>query len=315
MEEIGQRNESVAQHISESYTRIKEGDLAGAMDLLEKALALDFDNEEVVSGLKCATFWKERSGKISGISDLFEQGEYLLEQWKVFQRFVNKIGQKSEQCLHAFRQWVFSETLAIYSKLNDKSGGMEPEILVRIGRCYKAIGDYEHALEFFEKANQERKDDPEILSELGDCYALINEIRISKAFFREAFFLNPQKIDLASMESEMLKRLVEKLSVHGYSNEELKEWIPVYAVLYGVFNVKRELRPIEFGKLKQSIYALEHELRDKRESAAYLVPRLLNRYFWLIDHYVSTKEDRGKIDEVMMKIRELDASIYNQYTN
>ena len=99
----------------------------------------------------------------------------------------------------------------------------------------------------------------------------------------------------------------------GYSDEELLECIPVYGVLLNVLNVKRELRSIEYGRLKQSIYELERELREGTGDARLIKPRLINRYFWLIDHYVAVKETQGKIDEVKIKIRSVDADVYHKY--
>jgi hypothetical protein len=88
----------------------------------------------------------------------------------------------------------------------------------------------------------------------------------------------------------------------------------VYGAVFGVFNVKRELKAVEAGKLRQSIYQLENESREGGEDRATLVPRLINRYFWIIDYYIAAKEDRARIDEVLLKIRLLDQSIYKQYT-
>jgi hypothetical protein len=101
----------------------------------------------------------------------------------------------------------------------------------------------------------------------------------------------------------------------GYKSPELEEWIPVYGVLFGVFNVKRELRAIELGKLKQSIFSLENELRERSAESAVLIPRLINRYFWLIDHYLNVGEDTSRVDETLLKIKVLDPVIYERYIN
>ena len=103
----------------------------------------------------------------------------------------------------------------------------------------------------------------------------------------------------------------------GYAETVLKEWIPVYGVLLGVLNVKRELRPLEYGKLKQSIYSLEKRIQEGVKGSEYeaLVPRLLNRYFWLIDHYVNAHENREWVEEVLNKIKMIDEHIYSQYIN
>jgi tetratricopeptide (TPR) repeat protein len=179
------------------------------------------------------------------------------------------------------------------------------------------MGEYENALEYLETVGQRSKEDPAVLAELGDCYALVNETKAAKAFFREAFFIGPQKVTLTFLESGLIVKLIERLKDMGYAGRELAEWMPVYGVVFGVFNVKRELRPLEYGKLKQSIYSLEKRI-DEEHSAAeddYSVPRLLNRYFWLIDHFVISKENRERIEEIIQKIKVLDANIYDQYIN
>jgi hypothetical protein len=101
----------------------------------------------------------------------------------------------------------------------------------------------------------------------------------------------------------------------GHKSPELEEWIPVYGVLFGIFTVKRELRAIELGKLKQSIFSLENEVRERPEEAPLLIPRLINRYFWLIDHYVNAGEEKQRIDETLLKIKVLDPTVYERYIN
>ncbi|HUX36986.1 MAG TPA: hypothetical protein VMV44_03720, partial [Rectinemataceae bacterium] len=88
----------------------------------------------------------------------------------------------------------------------------------------------------------------------------------------------------------------------------------VYGNLLGIFTVKRELKAVEAGKLRQSIYQLENELRENVEDRALVVPRLINRYFWLIDHCIAAREERAKIDEILLKLRLLDPQIHKQYT-
>ena len=84
--------------------------------------------------------------------------------------------------------------------------------------------------------------------------------------------------------------------------------------LHGAFSVKRELKPVEVGKLKQSIYELETELAADGSRRGILVPRLINRYFWLVDHYMNRKEEKSKIDEILLKIKLLDPVVCKQYT-
>jgi tetratricopeptide (TPR) repeat protein len=309
------KDQNIEHLLGEAYASVKTGAFTDAMDRLEQALSLDFETPEIVSSMKSVGFWKERKETLAGIRDAFDRGEFLLGQWKVFLSFCSRIGPVSERCLYALRQFVFGEALASYGKIAEGTGNRDAELSLRIGTCMKRLGDYEQALQHIETASRQKREDAEIYAELADCYAMVNEERASKAFFREAFFLDPTRIDLGSLESGMIRRLIAKVREHGHEPPALEEWIPVYGTIYGVFSVKRELRALEYGKLKQSIYTLETDLKDGKGDPSVLVPRLINRYFWLIDHYIGSKEDRARIDEVLGKLQKLDSTIYEQYTN
>ncbi len=300
-----------------SYRAIREEKLDKSIELLEKGLSIDYENDEVMAALKYVNFWKERDKALFSISSSVEQGEYLLNQWKIFNKFSKRTGKPAERCIHALQQYVFTRALKIFESLLDENGNPDGELMLRIGRCFKGKGEYDKALDWLSSAVRERKEDPEVLAELADCYSLINEESSAKVFFREAFFLGPSKIDISNLESEMIHRLAEKVKEIGYESPVLEEWIPVYGVLFGIFTVKRELRSIEYGKLKQSIYALEREIRENTGDKEIIIPRLINRYFWLIDYYMNVKddrkEDRNRINEVLLKLKELNASIYHQY--
>jgi hypothetical protein len=81
-----------------------------------------------------------------------------------------------------------------------------------------------------------------------------------------------------------------------------------------VFSVKRELKQTEAGRLKQSIFSLEAEYEANPSRRALLRPRLLNHYFWLIDHYEISHEDHSLIEEILLKIKVTDPDIYKMYT-
>lgn len=308
----------VEELILRSYDFFQKGSFQEAEKVYEKALSIDFENLDVIAGLKCSKFWIERSRQLDALeNDEFTKSEYLYNEWKAFSQFLNMLKTPFRQGVSVIKQWVFQTALSGYLNASSNMGSSDEELLLRIGKCYKGMGNYDKALEYLESASRKKRDDPEILGELADCYAFINETRIAKAFFREAFFIDSQKVNINFLESELIVRLIEKLRVIGYSELELKEWIPVYAVLWGIFNVKRELKPLELGKLKQSIFSFENRITDTKsdEEKSVLVPRLINRYFWLIDHYIIINEPRDKVEEVLRKIRLIDESVYEQYIN
>lgn len=304
--------------ISQVYEYFREGLFNDAEKILEKGIKIDFENPDVINGLKCARFWIERSVRIeSYAANDLSLSEYLYKEWKVFKRFLIRLNQPFEQGIYAIKVWIFQTALSGYLNSFRDDTFSDDELLLRIGRCYKGIGNYDKSREYLENASRKRREDAEILAELADIYAFINETKISKAFFREAFFIDPAKIDIDFLESGLITKLIERIVEIGYSEVLLKEWIPVYGVLWSVFNVKRELKPLEFGKLKQSIFSLENRIKetDSFEEEEILIPRLLNRYFWLIDHYLITRDSREKVEDILRKIHAIDESVYDQYIN
>ena len=304
--------------VQKAYEKLKASDAQGASVLLEEALQIDFDNKETKHALKCVNWWLEQAFRLEKIKNPYEKGGIILSQLKQYYIFLDSLSQGGENydlCQYAIRRYVFSEALRCFEDvLGDGVNQHDPGLLLMVGRCYKGVGNYDESLKYLEQAVRFRREDGEVLAELADVNALLGEDLTAKALFREAFFQNPEKIDLRAMESEMVLRLRNRLAQEkNCREEELREWIPVYGNLWGVFPVKRELKPIEFGKLNQSIFSLETECRGNPGQSGILKPRLINRYFWLIDHYENTKDDRELIDEVLLKIKYTDKEIYDLY--
>jgi len=304
-------DDTINQVLNTACQNLREGAFSEAIDALEKVLEMDVEYPGAASVLKCASFWSERLERELVPRDGFERGETLLAYWKLFLAFEQRLADVPERYLFAIKQYVFSSALASYLSASAEQEPTDPDLLLQVGRCCKGIGNYEKAIEHLERANLERKEDAQILAELADCYSLVNETRAAKVFFREAFFIDAQAIELAGLESPLIARLSAKLRGRGLSGPALNEWIPVWGAIWGVFNVRRELKPLELGKLKQAVYQLEKEREAEREL---LVPRLINRYFWLIDHYLAAGEQRERIEEVLEKIRDLDPQVHREYT-
>ncbi len=302
--------------LQQAYDLLKSGELEQAKKELESLLQQDLENEDVIYALTGVNFWADKLKKAHQSSTAFEKGEYMVSQWKPFTDFMKKLGQEKEPVLYALKQCAFTIALRFYQSLYREDGSSrDPEICRKTGLCYKALGNYEQALTLLEQARDTNRESPAILAELADCYALCGESRMSKVLFREAFFLGAGDIELHFLESDIIKRLLAQVHSLGYSGAAQMEWVPVYGLLYGVFNVKRELRALEFGKLKQAIFALENDIKTASpESRSNLIPRLINHYFWLIDHYINVNDDKARINEVLLKIKLLDTEVYNRYT-
>ena len=307
---------SVQTILQPALVFLKQGDLEQAHTSLGRLLEQDLENPQVMYTLKGVSFWLDRVRYSQALADNFLRGEYIISQWKPFLDYIRKKGDFNEPIVYALKCSVFTIALRLYQSLLN---GTEPvhntaEIYRKMGLCYKALGDYETAISCLRYASDMNTNSSAISAELADAYALSGEVRLAKVFFREALFKNASEIEICFLESEIICALVTKVAAIGYTGEELLEWLPVYGTLDGILNVKRELKALELGKLKQSIYMLENELREKNvKNKKILVPRLINYYFWLIDHYMNGPVEKSKIDEILLRIKLLDEKIYDRY--
>ncbi|MBP5158468.1 MAG: hypothetical protein K6G18_13440 [Treponema sp.] len=303
-----------ASTLMSAYALIGEGNLREAQAMLEDALTNDLENHDLVFAASCCSFWRDT---IEGLPNLdpFEQGESLVNHWKRFRLRVEREEEPLEQTVYAFRRKVFSTALEQYGKDLDKADNLiHAEICRKIGFCYKQLGNFETALGYLQEAYSTVEGRADIIAEMADCYDLCGEDKSAKVLFREAFFLDPQKVDLAFLESPLIGKLIALVTEKGLTGAELLEWMPVYGTLFGVFNVKRKLKAQEIGRLKQDIYAKENEMKDPNNDLSLIKPRLLNMYFWLVDYCELAQENNAKIQEALLKIKILDRNIYMLYT-
>lgn len=305
---------NVPQALNTAWSQIKSFDLEQARKTLEGAVPYAFENPEILGGLKGISFWKERELSFQGLSEPLVQSDYYFAQWITFLEFSQRNAIKDDACLFAFKSFVFGSLKEVLYKGLDAEDAVDPWRFMRIGLCEKLLGNYESALSMFESAASGLPEQPELLAHMADVYALLEEAPRAKVLFREAFFINAQEVELEFLESEMIKRLIEHVRNRHMEPKLVREWIPVYGAILGILSIKRELRAVEFGRLKQSIYALEREYAHQAEKRDLLEPRLINRYFWQIDHLVSLDEEPEKIDEVLLKIKGLNPDIHKLYT-
>ncbi len=295
---------------------LKNAQISKAHQVLEERLPYELQNDELRQTLTYVHYWEDFILKLQELESPFERGESLILRWKQFSaQYCEAPGSTPyEQSIDALRQGIFQLALENYQSLFQLSNqDQKAEILRKTGLCYKALGDYEKALKYLNEANSLAPGSAPVLAEMADCYALYGEERIAKVLFREAFFVDAEKVDITLLESELITTLISYVENMGYTGSELKSWIPVYGVLYGVFNIKRELRALEAGKLKQSVFQLENELKEARGNASLLKPRLINHYFWLVDYYVNTNDDHARINEILLKIKLLDPVVHDKY--
>ncbi len=308
---------TIADALESTIEAFRDGDFGRAEIEAESALAIDFEHSSIQSALKCAVFWKDRIARADSLTTPEGRGDFLLHEWEGFStRFRFHLDEPFEIGLEAIRSSVFNRAaVAFLEQIDFEEAGHRPDLLLKAAKAYKGNGSFDKALECLEQVLQGRPDDAGALSEMADCFEAVGDSGKARLYFREAFYLNAQAVDLDQLQSSIVRNVSEQLVGSGLVGAELKEWIPVYAVIQGAFNVKRELKPLEVGQLKQGIHALKAELHGSSGTKPLVLAKLLNRYFWLIDHFFSVKEERSKIEDILLNIKLLDERIYELYTH
>lgn len=302
------------QKLKEILELLRQGNPFEAQKILENLFESVLDCPQIILTNRYNVFWIDSVNRLKRIEDFIERSECTLAEWKTFQEHFFYAEDVYEPALQAVQHGFFSNALEFFKKHEDeKDSYQKAEIYRKIGICYKKLGDYENARTYLTEANRIYPNLGSVLAELADCYSLCGEDKIGKVLFREAFFVSPDEVDMDFLDSEIIKCLVKITDEKGYSGKTAQYWIPVYGVLTGIFNVKKELSSQEVAKLKKDIYALENENKDPSCNRELLVPRLLNCYFWLLDYYALAKENNSKISEILLKIKILDSSIYESY--
>ncbi len=300
--------------LKEALHFLETGDPDEAQLIIAKLFERELGCEELNYTNRCCTFWREILARLKGISNAYEKGQQLLSEWKAFQNFLSREKYVYKPAQFSVQHGYFTSALEFYTKqMDEKDHSLAAQIYKNAGICYKKLGDYENARACLAQANDLSPSNASVLAELADCYSLCGQDKLGKVLFREAFFLSAEDIDIDFLDSELIRCLIEKTREKGHTGKAFKQWIPVYGILCGIFNIKRELTSQEVGRLKQNIYAMESEFKDPSCNKDTLVPTLLNSYFWLIDHYVLTHENTAKVNEVLLKLKILDSSVYEAY--
>lgn len=303
-----------AEGLKEVLHYLETGDPFQAHTILSKLFEYELDCEELSYTNRCCVFWMESSSRFKKLSNPYEKAQMLISDWKSYNEFLSREKFIYEPAKFAAQKGYFSLALEYYTRqMDEKDINHRAEIYKDAGICYKKLGDFENARTCLAEANKLCPKNAAILAELADCYSLCGEDRYGKLFFREAFFLDADNIDIDLLDSQLIKCLIEKTEQKGHTGRAFKQWIPVYGVLCGIFIIKRELTSQEVGRLKQDIYARENEFKDPSCNTELLVPQLLNDYFWLIDQYVLKHENAALVNEILLKIKILDSSIYEAY--
>lgn len=314
--EVSRNSESsVHQKLSFALELLKEGKFEDANIIFSDVLRYDYSNQIAETGVKCCKYWNSRINMMKSRETSYYMGKYLYDEWKKFQVFLRNQKNIQMKVINCVMYFIFGTALQYLEKEIQDNKIIDLSTLFLIGLFHKKLGDFDHAIYYFERIiNNDRFNAP-AFAQLADCYALIDEERKAKVLFREGFFICPSAIELDTLDSNLISNLIVRISEYKIPREELAYWIPVYGRVLNVFNIKRELAPVELGKLKQDVFHLEQDFFTLEAVDQKVKARLINYYLWLYDFYI-VKENSDDIKiELEDKMKNLSLTIYNILKN
>lgn len=276
------------------------------------------ENVLYLIALHYSTYWLNELPKLENLKSPGSKAELIFQSYADFlYRYLPGHELYDETLLYHLRLFLFSLALGYLNEelLHLEEKDKERRVLLDIVRCHKMIGDFPKALSILELHFPDAGlDDADCLAEYADCLDMISQQEKARLLFRDAFYSGPQMIALDFLLSPMIHSIRKQMTGYSLSTSLVKEWVGVYGVLMGYFNVRRKLDPFEVSRLKQEITNLKLEWTQQREQNSPVLPRLIYRYFLLLDHYKEIKEDRSKWDEILLGIKMIDPGIYEMYT-
>ena len=289
---------------------MKKGSIEEALECFSLILKKRYNDNIAESGIKCSKYWLVRLSKYTLMKEGYDKGRYLFDEWKKFESFYKSLKNVNLKVINSLSFFIFNSALEQLNKDNRINRLMDTELSFMIALAYKKIGDYKSALTQFEEVMTADINNSNIICQLADTYLLVDKVDRAKLLFREAFFIEPVGIDISLIDSNIIHNLISKIIEKKIEKEEINYWIPVYARIYGVFNVFREIIPVEFGKINQEIFFLESAVKDEISYNNTMTARLINCYLWLYDYFRLQKRDDEKRQEIEKKIKNLSEDIF-----
>lgn len=321
MDDNGQLNFSDAPLVpglSEAYSFMETGDFESALKIFDELVTTSMDSPGVVEGYRTTRFWLNRISDAVRLREGKTRADFYLYEWQSFLEYADSYNIQNSHSFRAAERFVYYTAAEHYNIAfqNEENPTNNIDLVLNLGTCFLKISEYSMAIDTLEYARSMYTANPLLLAMLGEAYYHTKEVPKSLLLFREAFFLDPSKIDLGLVKSEPVTRLYE-ISVEEKSGwGDPREWIPVYGHVTDFFYVKRHLTMQSIDMITRDVLSLEknyHTMSIDRLRESNVLPRLINKYLWLFDFYKEQSYNFDNISEIRSRLIELDKKLFTPY--
>ncbi len=294
---------------------IQKGEMFKALEIMENILESGTNVPGIIDSVKAVKFWTNRWTRILKLEAGYKRAQLLINEWSNFERFLKEYNITFEEIIINLKNYIFKKIIKNLIIAFQSSDVPDIDILIKIGEIFLEIDEIDKSIETFEYARVYQKHNSLILSLLADGYYRKGNIKHSKLLFREAFLYLPEKIRIELIKADFILVLYKKVSAIFGERKLILYWLPVYGEIYNVLNVKREIEKKEIENLIIEVENLEREYETKHFSNKDLEPKLINRYFWIIDYYKLQNNNDEYANIFIDKLKNLNNEIYEIYIN
>jgi tetratricopeptide (TPR) repeat protein len=300
-----------------AFQLIEEGKFAEALEKIDHLMSRNPDYPGLSETFRTARFWMSRIEDLEGIEEGKMTADFLMKEWEEFTRYAGEKGMLDSAPYNSAMKYIFFRASEHYTIafVKEQSTVDNFDLLINLGICFVRLEDYRRAIETLEYARSSLRGSARLLALLGEAYYQINEIPKSLLHFKEAFFVNPSEIDLTLIRTKPVRDLID-ITARLKPGRDVREWLPVFGYLQDIFYVKRRLNSQQVEAIKREIYTLETALqqggRDRAEETN-IIPRLINKYLWMLDYFEYQSYDFNSISEIRTRLLKLDRDLFKDY--
>lgn len=298
----------------EAYQYILRRDFSRALDIfLEIREGSGYEHIEDI--IKIMEFWTDRYQAVSGIRDLEEKTKKIRLLWEEFENFYidQRIG--FAELKDQLKKVIFRQVSEFLVKRFQKQDVPDIPLLIDLGKIYLVLQEEEKSEEIFIYANRLQPGHPEILAYLSEIYMLSNEEEKAKIMLREAFLIDPDRVPVDEMSSDLISLIREHTKKEKHERNRAR-WMPVVANYKNILDRKRELTRIEKDKLILECEELEKILEQDKKIRESVRPLLINKYLVFLDSVlVSGNTDGIPLAKIEERLKDLDPMVYETYIN
>lgn len=321
MENNGQltfNDDPILPGINSAFSHLETGEFSTAVKEFSTFLDENPDYPGLADGYRTARFWENRSSDIKNLKEGRQTADFFMKEWEYFDKYCEEKNISQSNAYRAVQKFIFftaSEHYKIAFK-NEENPTDNFNLLINLADCFLGLEEYKHAAETLEYCRSAYKTDTRLTTLLAESYFHLGEIPKSLLLFREAFFLNPQEIDMKKIKSEPIRNLYEHCVENISPDQDPREWIPVFAYLSDTFYVKHQLSNQAVDSITKDIYSLEKSyqmMSEDKLSKTNIIPRLINKYLWMYDYFNFQKYDFEALTDIRSRLIEINKDLFEPF--